>query len=220
MILYTVKSGEYYNISNFKTDLSDLKEKGFTNKIYINITNKCPCACTFCLRNTKVIQEDNNLWLQEEPTAEEVISEFERYQWGQMEELIFCGFGEPTMRLDAVIKIAQYCKKTHPSIPIRINTNGLGNLIYGETIAPKLKDLIDTISISLNASNKEKYYELTRSKFGIESFDAMLEFAVECKNYIPNVVLSVVDCIGEKEINICQKICDERGLTLRVRPLE
>lgn len=220
MILYTVKNGKYYNIDNFNKDLSDLKEKGFSNKIYINITNQCPCACTFCLRSTKEMTEHNSLWLKKEPTAPEIIAELKKYQWNHLDEIIFCGFGEPTMRLDTVLEVAAYCKKEHPSIPIRMNTNGLGNLIHGKSISAMLEGVIETISISLNASNKEKYYALTRSKFGIASYDAMLEFAVECKEYVPNVVLSVVDCIGEEEIKACQKICDERDLTLRVRPFE
>lgn len=220
MNLYIVKKGEYYNISNFKEDLSDLSIKGFSNRIYVNLTNRCPCACTFCLRNTKEMKEHNNLWLEKEPSTQEIIEELKKYQWNTIKELVFCGFGEPTMRLETVLEVAKYCKETYPDVPIRMNTNGLGDLIHGKSIASDLKGLIDTISISLNASNKEKYYEITKSKFGIKSFDAMLKFAVDCKQNVSNVILSVVDCIGEDEIKICQDICDKKGLTLRVRPLE
>ena len=119
-----------------------------------------------------------------------------------------------------VSDIAHYLKKAYPTLPLRINTNGLGNQIHGENILPKLKGCIDTISISLNASNKEEYYRLTRSRFGIDSFDYMLDFAKKAKEYIPNVVVTVVDIIGEDEIGKCQQIADSIGVTLRVRAFE
>ena len=103
---------------------------------------------------------------------------------------------------------------------IRINTNGLGDLINKKEIAPLLKGLIDTVSISLNAPTAEEFYEITKNKFGIESYDAMKKFAVSCKSYIPNVVFTVVDCIGKDDIKASQKVCDDLGIKLRVRPFE
>ena len=220
MILYGVKQGKYYNIDNFKQELSDMEENGFQRKIYINVTNKCNCACTFCLRNTKEMNEHNNLWLEHDTTAEEIITAFEQYDWSNLEEVIFCGFGEPTMCIDVVLEAARYLKGKHPEIPIRMNTNGSGNRHNNRDITKELKGLIDTISISLNASNAQKYYEITRSRYGEEAYEDMLDFAVKCKQYIPNVVLSIVDCIGEEEIAACRKVCQERNLTLRVRPFE
>lgn len=220
MILYAVKNGTYYNIDTFQQDLSDMEEKGFAKKIYINITNKCNCACTFCLRNTKEMNEHNNLWIKKEPTAEEIITAFEAYDWGNLDEIVFCGFGEPTMCIDVVLEVAKYLKAKHKEVPLRMNTNGSGNRQNGRDITKELKGLIDTISISLNASNAKKYYEITKSRYGEEAYEDMLDFAVECKAYVPNVVLSVVDCIGEEEIAACKKVCEERGLNLRVRPFE
>ncbi len=220
MILYAVKNGTYYNIDTFQQDLSDMEEKGFAKKIYINITNKCNCACTFCLRNTKEMNEHNNLWIKKEPTAEEIIAAFEAYDWGNLDEIVFCGFGEPTMCIDVVLEVAKYLKAKHKEVPLRMNTNGSGNRQNGRDITKELKGLIDTISISLNASNAKKYYEITKSRYGEEAYEDMLDFAVECKAYVPNVVLSVVDCIGEEEIAACKKVCEERGLNLRVRPFE
>ena len=220
MILYSVKDGKYYNIDGFKQDLSDMEEKGFARKVYVNLTNRCTCACTFCLRNTKEMNEHNNLWIEKEPEAEEIIAEFEKYDWSGLEEIVFCGFGEPTMRIDTVLEVAAYLKKKHPQVPTRMNTNGSGNRYQGRDITKELKGLIDTISISLNASDKKKYYEVTKSRYGEEAYDDMLEFAVKCQEYVPNVVLSVVDCIGEEEIAACRKVCEERGLELRVRQFE
>ena len=104
----------------------------------------------------------------------------------------------------------------------RVNTNGLSDLAYGRDTAPDFGGgILDTISISMNASNKERYLELTRSKFGIQSYDAMLKFAVDCKQYVPNVVLTVVDHVEDsEEIKKCRAICDKLGLRLRVRVYE
>ena len=218
VILYTYDNGNYINLRNIT--LEEMDERGIKRNIYVNLTNSCPCSCTFCLRQTKKMAESNSLWLKKEPTVEEVINEFEAINLLQYNEVIFCGFGEPTERLDKLIQVAKYIKKRCPKMPIRINSNGLGDLVNGKPIAPLLKGLVDTISISLNASNEDEFYKLTRSKFGIKSYEEMKRFAVSCKDYIPNVVLTVVDCIGEKEINVCQKICDDLGIPLRVRPFE
>lgn len=212
MILYTLHGNGYIDIGN----LESVKDKS----VYVNMTNRCPCACTFCLRQTKEMSESNTLWLKKEPSVEEIIEEFKKYDLDDFREVVFCGFGEPTERIDDVIQIAGVLKLFRQDLPIRMNTNGLGNLIHDRDITPMLKGRIDTISISLNASNDEEYYKLTRSRFGIGSFQAMLEFAKKCKEYVSHVVLSVVDIIGEEEIQKCQKICDDIGVTLRVRPFE
>ena len=197
-----------------------MNEKGIKNNIYVNLTNRCPCSCTFCLRQTKEMTEQNSLWLKREPSVDEVIAEFEKLDISKYNEVIFCGFGEPTERLDDVILIAKYLKKRRNKILIRINSNGLSDLVNKKETAPLFKGLVDTMSISLNASNAEEYYRLTRSKFGIKSYEEMQKFAVSCKKYIPNVVFTVVDCIGEDEIKACQKVCDNLGVTLRVRAFE
>lgn len=191
------------------------------NNLYVNLTNKCPCACTFCLRQTKDHMEDSgSLWLKEEPTLEQVIDDFRNFNMNDYEEVVFCGFGEPTERIDVVLKVAAYVKEKY-GMKTRINTNGLGNLVNEKDITPDLKGLIDTVSISLNTPNKERYYELTRSKFGIDSFDAMLDFAKKATEYVPNVVLTTVaTTITEEEEKECQAICDELGVKYRIRPWE
>ena len=220
MILYTVKDGVYYNLCDFKADLSDLGDNGFPNKIYINLTNRCSCSCTFCLRSLKEFNEHNSLWLKEEPTVEEVKEEFLKYDWSNVAEIIFCGFGEPTMRLDDICEIGAWLKKMHSDIPIRLNTNGLVELVFEKPVAPMLEGIIDTVSISLNSSDAQKYLDVTRNRFGLASYDAMLAFAKSCQKCIPHVVMTVVDIIGEEEVAKCQKVCDDNGLFLRVRPYE
>ena len=190
--------------------------------IYVNMTNRCPCACTFCLRqNGPGVYGSDPLWLEREPTVQEICDDLEKWDLTQQDEIVFCGYGEPTERLDDLLKVAAFVK-AHHDIPIRINTNGLSDLIWNKPTAPLLKGLIDTVSISLNATDKEEYLRLTRSKFGIDSYDAMLDFTRECTKYVPHVVMTVV---GEpittaEDQEICRGICATVGATLRVRPYE
>ncbi|MBU3101882.1 MULTISPECIES: TIGR04100 family radical SAM protein [Clostridium] len=216
VILYTYNNGVYINLKDVDITSKELSHKN----IYVNLTNNCPCSCTFCLRNTKEMAKSNSLWLDKEPTAQQVIEEFEKYDLTQFNEIIFCGFGEPLTRLDDLIDVAKYLKNRSSNNPIRINTNGLADLVNKKETATLFKDLINTVSISLNASNAKEYLRLTRSKFGIESYDAMLKFTISCKKYVPNVVMTVVDCIGQEEIDACKVVCDSIGVPLRIRPFE
>ena len=191
------------------------------NNIYVNMTNKCPFACTFCLRQTMDrIGESDRLWLEREPSLQEVCDEFNKFNMDEYNEVVFCGFGEPTERFDDLIKVAAFVKEKYGK-KIRINTNGVGSLINGRDIAPEMKGLIDTVSISLNNPHKDEYLSLVRSKFGEQSFDAMLDFAKECTKYIPNVVLTTVDTtISHEEEEECRRICESIGATYRIRPWE
>lgn len=190
----------------------------YKNKVYLNITNKCPCACTFCIRGQKdAIGNADSLWLNHNPSFEEVKDAIDNYDDVKTcEEIIFCGYGEPTNSFDVLIETAKYIRE-NLKIKTRVNTNGLGNLINERNITKELCGNVDAVSISLNCSDKEEYLEIVRPKFGIESFDAMLDFARECKKYTDNVALSVVDVIGEEEIAKCRKIAESLNIPLRVR---
>ncbi len=191
------------------------------DNLYVNLTNKCPCACTFCLRQTRDHMEDSDvLWLSREPSADEVKEALLARDLTPYKEVVFCGFGEPTERLDVLLETAAFIKERYGK-PIRIDTNGLADLICKEPTAHRLKGLIDTVSISLNTPDKERYLELTRSRFGIGSFDAMLAYAAECKKYVPNVVMTTVDTtITKEEEEQCRAICERLGVTYRIRPWE
>lgn len=191
------------------------------NGIYVNVTNRCPCACTFCLRqNGESVYRSDSLWLEREPTVKEVCNSIDTWDLNKYNEVVFCGYGEPTERLDDLLEVAKYIK-SKSDIKIRINTNGLADLIWNEPTAPKLQGLIDTVSISLNATNKEEYLKIVHPKFGIESYEAMLKFTKECTKYVPSVVMTVVDIVVSKEEQeICRKICESVGATLRIRPYE
>ena len=189
--------------------------------VYVNITNDCNCDCVFCLRSMKEMAKESSLWIEHDPSIEEITAELDRLPWEYVREVVCCGFGEPLIRLDTVLSVLRYVKEHHPSVLTRVNTNGLGELEHGSEFADRFLGLLDTISISLNASNAERYLALTRSKFGISSYEAMLTFAEHCKPYVPNVVLTVVEKVeNEEEIALCRKICAERGLNLRVRTYE
>ena len=191
------------------------------NNLYVNLTNRCPYACTFCLRqNMDKIGESNSLWLEKEPSFEEVVAEFSRFDVEKFDEVVFCGFGEPTEAFDVLIKVAAFVKEKYNK-KIRINTNGAGNLINGRDIVPEMQGLIDVVSISLNHPNKEKYNAMVRSKFGAQSYDAMIAFAEECTKYLPEVVLTTVDTtITHEEEAECEKICKKIGAKYRIRPWE
>ncbi|MBN9645900.1 MULTISPECIES: TIGR04100 family radical SAM protein [Terrisporobacter] len=194
------------------TILYDYKES-----LYVNITNKCPCSCVFCIRKeTDHVGNSDSLWLDHEPTVEEVKNEFKKFNLENYDEIVFCGYGEPLVRINEVIEIAKYIRSIS-DLKIRINTNGLSDLIHNKKTAILLKDKIDSVSISLNAPNKIRYNEVTRPKFGEKSFDALLNFAKDCKDYIEEVNFSVVDEINNDEIEEAQKLADKMNIVLRVR---
>jgi TatD family-associated radical SAM protein len=166
------------------------------------------------------VGNSDSLWLEREPTAEEVKAEFARFDMDNYDEVVFCGFGEPTEALDVVLEVAAYVKENFRN-DIRLNTNGLGSLIRGENIAPLLQGLVDTVSISLNNPHADEYHALVRSKFGDRSFDAMLEFAEQCTKYVPQVVMTTVDTtISHEEEEECRQICEKIGAAYRIRPWE
>ncbi len=189
--------------------------------LYVNMTNRCPCECSFCLRQDKGSKSlYGNLWLEREPSVEEVIAEFEKRDLSKYNEIVFCGFGEPSERLYDIFKVCDHLRKM-TSLPIRINTNGMADLIHGKSTAPDFKGRIDVVSISLNTPDRERYYDLTKCRYGIESFDAMLKFAGEVKKYVEKVVLSTVatTITAEEELQ-CAEICRRLDVTYRIRPFE
>ena len=189
----------------------------YEDSLYVNLTNKCPCACVFCIRKeTDHVGNSDSLWLDHEPTVEEVKKEFKNFDLNKYEEIVFCGYGEPLVRINEVVEVAKYIRSIS-NIKIRVNTNGLSDLIHNKKTAQMLKDNIDAVSISLNAPNKVKYNEVTKPKFGEKSYKALLDFATDCKKYIKEVNFSVVDEINEKEIQESKELAESMNIPLRVR---
>lgn len=186
------------------------------NNLYVNITNKCPCACTFCIRkNGDGAYGSDSLWLDHEPSEAEIIAEFDKRNLGDYSQIVFCGYGEPLQRADLLVKICRYLKGKN-SPPIRINTNGLADLINHKSVAPMLKDCVDIVSISLNAGTEKGYCEVTRPSFK-GAYDAMLRFAEDCKKYVPQIMFTVVDVISPEEIELARQRAESMNIKFRVR---
>ncbi len=181
------------------------------DSLYLNITNRCTNKCGFCVKFHTSYVKGHNLRLEKEPTKEEIIQSIgtpDKYR-----EIVFCGIGEPLMRLDAVKEVSKWIKQKHGRV--RINTNGHGNLINKRNILPELKGLIDSVSISLDADSEEKYQDLCKPAFK-NAFESILSFIKEAKKYIPEVMVTVVD-IPEIDLDKCRAIAEELGVELRVR---
>lgn len=189
----------------------------YKNQVYANITNRCDCSCQFCIRSHQdKVGEAENLWFTKEPTIEEIKAAMDAFDFTGYDELVYCGYGEPTCALENLLASAAYIKENHPDIKIRLNTNGLANLYHGRNIIPELAKVVDKVSISLNAPTAEKYQEVTRPQFE-NAFDAMLDFASEAKDAFEHTQLSIVDVLPQEEIEACQRIADERGVYLKIR---
>ena len=132
MIVYTVELGGRYVTTAEGFALHPGEKRG----VYVNLTNQCTCACTFCLRSLKEMAEEHSLWLKKEPSADEVTAELSALPWEKVEEIVFCGFGEPTMRLDVLLEILRWIRAEHRGIKTRLNTNGLSDLFHGRDTAP------------------------------------------------------------------------------------
>jgi len=189
-------------------------------KIYINLTNRCTNDCIFCIRNDKDDVCGQALWLDNEnSTAKDVIIQFEKiYSSTPSKEVIFCGYGEPMLKLDVLKDVASYIKNKYPYIKIRVNTNGHANFIYKRNIVPDLKGLVDEFSVSLNGENKEEYNKYSQPKFE-EAYEETKKFIKACSDENISVIASVVDGYQGKHLNLenCEKISKDLGAKFRVR---
>ncbi|MDL2287651.1 TatD family nuclease-associated radical SAM protein [Eubacteriales bacterium OttesenSCG-928-G02] len=191
------------------------------NGIYINLTNRCSNTCEFCIRNNgEGVYGSDSLWLEKEPTSQEVIDELKKYDISKFSEIVFCGYGEPTYCLNEICEISKYIKANY-NIKIRINTNGQGNLIHGYDITPRFEGIIDTLSISMNTAAAEEYFKLCKPEFGIGTFNEVLNFGKKASKYVNEIIFSVVDTtIPAEDIALCEKLARENCGILRVRTLD
>ncbi len=190
----------------------------YGNTYYINMTNRCPCRCVFCVRNsTPRLGDADSLWLDHEPTVDEIIEAIRKVDISSSREIVFCGYGEPTERFDDLKECARRIKEEFGK-PVRLDTNGLGNLINGRDIVPEMEGLIDSVSISLNAPNEEEYLEVTKSRFGPGSYEAVLDFIKECRQRINGVTVSVVGgSISPESEEECSRMARQMNVAFRVR---
>lgn len=198
----------------------DIITYDYYGSLYINMTNRCDCHCVFCIRDQDA-SALGGLWLQEEPAKEAVLEEILSQDLKQYAEIVFCGYGEPTCRVDDMFWICDQLRAAGRADlpPIRLNTNGHGSLINHRDIAPELAGRLDAVSVSLNGSDKEEYLRLTRPGAGERGWQAMLDFVREAGKYVPKVMVSIVDYDkSPQEIEACRKLAEDLGAIFRVRP--
>ncbi|MDH5202350.1 MAG: YchF/TatD family DNA exonuclease [Nitrospirota bacterium] len=199
--------------------IGQLPERGviaykIRDNLYLNITNRCTNECSFCIRFHTDYVKGHNLRLSEEPSEEELkdaIGDPSRYR-----EIVFCGYGEPLLRLDLVKSVAGWIKQNNGKV--RINTNGHGNLIHGRNILPELKGIVDSISVSLDAQDEETYNRVCKPTFK-NAYREILSFIKEAKQFIPHVQITVVELEGV-DVEKCKKIAEDLGVGFRIRKLD
>lgn len=189
------------------------------DKLYVNITNRCSNRCEFCIRNNgDGAYGSDSLWLEREPTVSEILDSIFFHDLTKFPELVFCGYGEPTYRLDDAVSVAKAVKSKYTDLKIRINTNGQSDLILKRDTAPDFEGAFDVVSISLNAPSSEKYNMLCHPIFGDKTLDAIFSFASRVKSFVPLVQFSAVkQTLNSEEIELCKKISSELGISLRLR---
>jgi TatD DNase family protein len=183
------------------------------DSLYINLTIRCNADCVFCDRKGEAVIKGHNLRIEREPGAREVIDAIGdplRY-----DEIVFCGYGEPTIRLDVLKEVAAAVKSRGGKT--RLNTDGHGNVINRRNIVPELAGLIDAVSISLNSTDPAQYGALMRID-GEKFFAAMVEFAREAVRLLPRVVLTIVDLNDVDREKARRFVEEEIGATFYMRP--
>ena len=213
------QNGQNAQNNNAKKDENRKDTYAYTldGNLYINLTNKCSNGCDFCVRNERASYYGNYLWLKNgDPTVEKVIAAVNGFgDLSRFKEVVFCGFGEPTYKVAEMVALCDYFHGK--GLSTRLNTNGQGNLINKRDIVPDLKGKIDFVNISLNASCAEKYQLICRSQFGESGFAGLIEFAKLCKRNEINCRFSIVDCIGEEEVEACKRLAESVRIPLYVR---
>jgi TatD family-associated radical SAM protein len=185
------------------------------DNLYLNLTNRCPNNCTFCLRRRREGIGGQHLWLDQEPDAAAVLAAVGDPR--PYREIVFCGFGEPLLRPGVVREVAVALRQHYPDgrFRLRVDTNGLANLVFGRNVLEDLAGLIDAVSLSLNAPTAEEYERLCQP--GLPgAFAAVLEFAREAVKVVPEVTLTAVSVPGV-DLEACRRLAEGLGARFRVR---
>lgn len=189
-------------------------------KVYINLTNSCTNDCVFCIRSIKEDVVGANLFLNTENVkAEDVIAQLEAMKDKLSSEIIFCGYGEPMLKLEVIKEVAKYIKEKYPNTVLRINTNGHANLVYKRNVLPELKGLIDKFSVSLNGENEEVYNELSQPH--IEgAYEGVKEFIALAVKEGFDTTATIVTGYKNYKVDMpkCIEITKELGANFRERP--
>lgn len=188
-------------------------------KTYINLTNSCTNECEFCIRNIKDDVIGKNMWLKyDNIIGDDVIDALNINKENLKDEIIYCGYGEPTLRLSALIKSAKYIKENFKNKKIRLNTNGHGNLVYQTDIVPQLAQYIDSVSISLNAQDEETYNKISKPRIK-NAYIGMLDFVKKCKKNGIDTTVTIVTHFKDYAIDVekCRQIANDLGVKFRER---
>ncbi|MEY8311589.1 TatD family nuclease-associated radical SAM protein [Oscillospiraceae bacterium 42-9] len=190
----------------------------YGGNLYVNMTNQCPNRCQFCLRqNSSGSLYANNLWYQGgEPSKEEFWDQLQRRDLNRYPEIVFCGYGEPACRWDDMMWLCDRIRGQGSHF-IRVNTNGLANLITGRNAALELDSRVDAVSISLNASTPEGYNAICHSSFGLEALPAILRFTATAVFNVPHVRMTVVSTMPKAEQDACRQLAESVGADFFVR---
>lgn len=193
----------------------------YEGALYVNLTNKCDCACVFCLRHNghKGSIYADDLWLEHEPSREDALNDLMSRDLSQYRELVFCGFGEPMFRWDDDAWLIDELKRRGIRLPpVRINTNGHANRILGRDMTPELKGRVDVLSISLNGADEAEYTAVTQPSTGALGWKDMLDFTKKAGQYVPTVMMTIVNKDKTPEdIEQCRALAESLGAVLRVR---
>ncbi len=183
---------------------------------YINLTNKCTLRCTFCPKfNKQWDVKGYRLRLKNEPDINEVLEAVGDPL--QYKEIVFCGLGEPTLRLDELIRIASALKSKGATI--RLNTDGLANAVYKKDVTTMLSSCVDSLSVSLNAQNSDIYTEHCRPLIN-NAFNEVQNFILAAKNHIPDITVTAIDGLSGVDIQACENIATKLGVKFRRRVLD
>jgi len=185
------------------------------DSLYLNLTNRCTNRCTFCTRDVSDFVKGHDLRLGRDPAVEDVIREMGDIS--NYREIVFCGFGEPTLRLGAVKRIASFAKAKGKKV--RLVTNGTGNLVSARSIPFELKGLIDAVTVSLNAPDEETYKNICRPVFGEGTHKEVVRFIKECLLSGIETEITCIDFIGEEAVAGCRRLAEELGASFRLRYL-
>ncbi len=185
--------------------------------LYLNVSDRCTLACSFCpkIHSNDYQLYDYNLKLEQLPSADDVISAIKNP--ASYREVVFCGFGEPTLRLNVVLEVADYIKQHQGKV--RLNTDGLASHVSKRNVLPEMKGLIDTVSVSLNAQNKQLYNKHCQPAV-TNSFEAMLLFLKTATSYIPTVFATAIDGLDGVDIVACERLANDCGAVFRGRKLD
>jgi len=186
------------------------------DSLYLNVTGSCTNACTFCQRTANPVVKGHDLRLRRDPTPDEMVDALEDEGWQNFSEVVFCGYGEPTIRLPEVLQVASRVRELDPSMKTRLNTNGLANLYHRKNIVPELTYAIDTVSISLNAQDAETFDRLCRPSLGPDAYGSLLDFTRKCVAAGLDVMLTAV-AHPDVDVEACRKIALDMGAGFRVR---